>query len=102
MTNGLFAPEHIIIAVVNSKQLADVLIKILGLSVCLQAIPGFISGFLRGLISGLPAAGSTRAASVAEYSWTYALGSAVYLAAGIFLILRSRYVAEKLFKNDGE
>jgi hypothetical protein len=102
VTNGVFASEHTIITVVNSKQLANVLIKILGLSICLQAIPAFVSGFLRGFISGLQAAGSTRAASVAGYAWTYALGSAVYFAVGIFLIFGSRFVADKLFKNDHE
>jgi len=84
----------------NSKQLANVLIKVLGLSVCLQGIPSFITGFLRGFLSGLHGSDATRATSVSNYSWTYAVGSAVYLAVGIFLILRSRYVAEKLFKNE--
>ena len=83
----------------NSKELANVLIKVLGLSVCLQGIPGFVSGFLRGFVSGLRSSEPTRG-SVSNYSWTYAVGSAVYLAVGIFLILRSRYVAQKLFKND--
>jgi len=87
------------LANMNSKQLATVLIKVLGLSVCLQGIPGFVSGFLRGFVSGLHSSEATRG-SVSNYSWTYAVGSAVYLAVGIFLILRSRYVAQKLFKND--
>lgn len=84
----------------TSKQLANVLIKVLGLSVCLQGIPGFVSGFLRGLASSLHASEPARGASGSSYFWTYAVGSAVYLAVGIFLILRSGYVAEKLFGNE--
>jgi hypothetical protein len=83
----------------SSKQLANVLIKVLGLSVCLQGIPSFVAGFLRGFLSALHSE-PTRRASASDYSWTYAVGSAVYLAIGIFLILRSRYIAGKLFKNE--
>ena len=82
----------------NSQQLANVLIKILGLWACLQGIPSFVAGFLRGLVSHFSE--PTRGASVSNYSWTYSVGSAVYLAVGIFLICRSRYIAEKLFKNE--
>jgi hypothetical protein len=80
----------------KSKQLANVLIKILGLSVCLQAIPGFVSGFLRGLFS------PSQASSVAADGWMYAVGSGVYMAVGIFLLVRSRYVVEKLFRGEDE
>jgi len=37
----------------NSKQLANVLLKMLGLWICVQAIPPFTSGFVRGFIAGL-------------------------------------------------
>ena len=81
----------------KSKQLANVLIKILGLSVCLHAIPGFVSGFLRGLLSY-----SERPNSVSSHEWVYAVGSAVYMVAGIMLIVCSRCVAEILFKREDE
>ena len=81
----------------KSKQLANVLIKILGLSVCLYGIPSFVSGFLKGLF--YPAATGS---NVPSQSWVYTVGSLVYLVMGIFLILRSRYVAEKLFKGEDE
>jgi hypothetical protein len=37
----------------SSKQLANVLIKVLGLSVCLQGVPSFVAGFLRGFLTSL-------------------------------------------------
>lgn len=81
----------------KSKQLANVLIKILGLSVCIHAIPGFVSGFLRGLFSY-----SERSSGVYSHEWVYAVGSAVYMVAGIILVVQSRCVAEFLFKNEAE
>ena len=81
----------------KSKQLANVLIKMLGLSICLYGIPSFVSGFLKGLF--YPAATGS---NVTSHSWLYTVGSVVYLVMGIFLVLRSRYVADKLFKNEDE
>jgi hypothetical protein len=81
----------------NSAELANVLIKILGLWACLQGIPSFVGGFLRGLLSEV--GGLSRAPGRPDYSWTYAAGSLVYFLIGIFLIARSRYIARKLFKN---
>ena len=82
---------------VNLRQLANVLIKILGLWACLQGIPSFVGGFLRGL---LHLAEPNRGTNVSNYSWTYAVGSALYLVIGIFLVVRSRYVVEKVFKDE--
>jgi len=81
----------------NSRQLANVLIKMLGLLACLQSIPSVVAGLLRGLFSSL--AEPNRGTNVPNYSWTYAVGSAVYLVIGIWLIIRSRYVVEKVFKD---
>ncbi len=78
------------------RELANILIKILGLSVCLHAIPGFVSGFLRGLTS------PTRASSAAANNWTYAVGWLVYLIVGILLLVQSRSVAGVLFKGEDE
>jgi hypothetical protein len=83
----------------NSKQLANVLIKVLGLWSCLQGIPGFVSGALRGVVSALHGSEPSRGANVSSY-WTYAVGCAVYLAVGIFLILRSRWIADRLLKDE--
>ena len=81
----------------NSRQLANVLIKVLGLWMCLQGITHFISGFLRALMPVVHGAPATRPPS---YSWTSAVGGVVYLALGVFLILRSRWIADRLLKND--
>jgi hypothetical protein len=82
----------------KSKQLANVLIKILGLSVCLHGIPSFVSGFIIGFFSLGVVGGSTAAGR----SWAYVAAAAVELAIGIFFIVRSRYVAERLFRSEDE
>jgi hypothetical protein len=81
----------------NSRQLANVLIKVLGLWMCLQGIPAFVSGFLRALMPVLHGAPASRPPG---NSWTSAVGAVVYLALGVFLILRSRWIADRLLKND--
>jgi len=83
----------------KSKQLANVLIKIIGLYVCLCAIPGVVSGigailewvlktpkwddFMGELLAG-------------------AAGAIVQASAGIVLIVKSRSLAAYWFKNDEE
>ena len=66
----------------KSKQLANVLIKILGLSILVHDIPGVFTV----LYSNLP----------------NFLLLAVSVALGIFLIVKSRAIAEFLFKNEDE
>lgn len=77
----------------KSKQLANVLIKILGLSVCIHAVPNLIDGLFN-----LMRAKEGRI--LPEVFWFYPIPSAVLLAIGIFLIVKSRNVAECLFKNE--
>src|SRR5947209_20396175 len=81
----------------NSKQLANVLLKMLGLWICVQAIPNFISGFIRGFIAGLHQEAVSRSPAS---SWPSVAGWLVYLAVGIFLICRSRYLAQEMFKDE--
>jgi hypothetical protein len=81
----------------NSKQLANVLLKILGLWICLQAIPPFTSGLARGFIAGLLQETASRPSAS---SWPSVVGSFVYFAVGIFLICRSRYLAQRMFKEE--
>jgi hypothetical protein len=83
----------------KSKQLANVLIKIIGLYVCLCAIPGFISGVLAIFASalGVPKM-DERMFGVISYS----IGNVVQAAIGIFLIVKSRNLAEFWFKNEDE
>jgi len=78
----------------KSKQLANILIKILGLSVVIHGIPAIITG----LFNMVRARGG---GSPGDY-WFYPASSVILLALGIYLIIKSRCVAEWLFKNEEE
>jgi hypothetical protein len=76
----------------KSKQLANVLIKILGLSVFIHSIPNVVTGLYNAVrVSTVRGTGDW---------WFYPVSSLVLTAAGIYLIVRSRNVAECLFKNE--
>ena len=90
----------------NSKQLANVLIKILGLSICIHGFPAAIvaafgagAALIHAMQNG-PPVGS--AFPYWTYSLTYLIQSTVEFAAGIFLIIRSRWVTDILFKDEAE
>jgi hypothetical protein len=78
----------------KSKQLANVLIKILGLSVVVHSIPAILPGLYN-------MARSSRIGSPLDF-WLYPVSSVVLAALGICLIVKSRVVAEFLFKNEDE
>jgi hypothetical protein len=83
----------------KSKQLANVLIKIIGLYVCLCAIPGLVSGIAPVLALAL---GSPK---WDDYMFTVladAIGAIIQLMVGIFLVIKSRKLAEFWFKNEDE
>ena len=80
----------------KSKQLANVLIKVLGLSICVRAIPGFISGVLSAFISF----GMSRGEATFMRILASSVGAGVEAAIGIFLIVKSRKIAEFLFKGE--
>jgi hypothetical protein len=82
----------------KSKQLANVLIKTIGLYICLLAIPGFVSGILLVFSSALHVSWSDYLFRMA----TYAVGDVVQAAVGVFIIIKSRKIAEFWFKNDDE
>jgi hypothetical protein len=78
----------------KSKQLANVLIKILGLSVLVHSLPGIITGLYNAAhVRGVGGPG--------DY-WFYPVSSVVLAAIGISLIIKSRAVAEFLFKDEQE
>lgn len=79
----------------KTKQLANILIKILGLSVLVHGIPSIITG----LFSAFQIRG---ASSQGGYYWLYPLSSVVLVAIGIYLIVKSRDVAAFLFKDEDE
>jgi hypothetical protein len=77
----------------KSKQLANVLIKIIGLYVCLCVIPSLVSGIL--IASEYPlVAKSTEGIDGIIRIVSYSIGDAVQAVVGIFLIVKSRKLAE--------
>lgn len=80
----------------KSKQLANVLIKMLGLSVCLYAIPSSVAGILIGVKQSMTTNGSDEALRIGSY----AIGAGVQLAIGIAIIAMSQTIAGWMFKND--
>jgi hypothetical protein len=75
----------------KSKQLANVLIKILGLSLCAQSVMHLITGIF-----------STLASSRGPFVWINFVSGAILAAIGISLIVTSRNIAGFLFKNEDE
>jgi hypothetical protein len=82
----------------KSKQLANVLIKTIGLYICLCAIPDL---FL-GLGAVLAAAGVLKWNDTMVYESSQGIGAVVQLVVGIILISKSRKLAEFWFKAEDE
>jgi uncharacterized membrane protein (UPF0136 family) len=82
----------------KTKQLANILIKILGIYFSLEGIPSFISGVLMGLLGLF----SSVAAKYSTYEWTYGIGGVIKLVVGIIFIVKSRKIAEFFFKDEDE
>ena len=81
----------------KSKQLANVLIKMLGVSVCLYAIPSCIAGILvQFLPTGAPKT------DIVLRMFSTAVGAAVQAVVGIVIIAMSQKIAGLLFKSDDE
>jgi len=86
---GILAPPFM-----NSKQLANVLIKILGLSVIVHNLSTLIGGLLtimQASRAGMAGGGSF-----------FLLTSVLTVFVGIFLIVKSRAIAEFLLKAEDE
>jgi ABC-type nickel/cobalt efflux system permease component RcnA len=79
----------------KSKQLANVLIKIIGLYICLLAIPSVLSGIL-AIFTAHMGGTSERLNSIFSYS----IGAAVQVLIGVILIIKSRNLAGFWFKNE--
>lgn len=82
----------------KSKQLANVLIKMLGLSVCLYAIPSCVGGILFGLTS--MSASKPDIAFLRMFS--SAVGTGIQAIIGIVIICQSQKIAGMMFKTDDE
>jgi hypothetical protein len=76
------------------KQLADVLIKILGLSVCVQSVLHLVSGVLVVIATNSNFGGPAL--------WSNFLTGLILAAIGSYLIVRSRNVAGCLLAREEE
>ena len=81
----------------TSKQLANVLIKILGIDICIHSIPVFFAG---GSIAALLTVGKNADPYSTGRMTGSAIAFAIQAAIGIWFIVSSRSIAEKLFKSD--
>lgn len=90
----------------NSKQLANVLIKILGLSIGIHAFPASILAAISAIGALIHAMQNIHSAGASFPNWMFSLSyliqAVIEFAAGIFLIVRSRWITEVLFKNEVE
>ncbi len=89
------------------KQLANVLIRILGLSLIIHGIPALIAVLTSGLVLLIQAmhdgnANSVNHVSYMSYSMIYWLSPVAEFALGFYLIARSRQLTERLFKDEAE
>ena len=84
----------------KSKQLTIVLLKVLGVSVCLYAIPSCVSGIMVGFTQ--PATHTSSWDIAAMRIVTYSVGAGVQFLCGLAIIGMSRTIAGWLFKSDDE
>ena len=87
----------------NQKQLANVLITILGLSICVHGIPAIIAATIGGvgfLIQAMRDGHQNAFPMYWTYSLTYFFQAVVEFVIGIYLIIRSRWLTDKLFKDE--
>ncbi len=85
------------------KQLANVLTRILGLSLIAHGIPGLINSFYGWIqfASDNHASLLSNAGRESHY-WMVVLYDLYPLVIGIALIVGSRWITEKLFKDEAE
>jgi hypothetical protein len=91
----------------KTKQLANILIKIVGLSLLLHAIPGFVSGVFTGLLEGIlgfPTSAARGGVSIHSLIYPLATGAAgiVVFVIAIPVIVKSREITNYLFKDEDE
>jgi hypothetical protein len=83
------------------KQLANVLIKVLGLSVLLHGLPSFATGFVRGFLSTFGSSTTTRASTSAGAA-PLIVGGLVELVLAVVLVVKSRPISDFLFRKEDE
>lgn len=82
----------------KSRQLANVLIKMLGLLVCLFAIPSCVAGILIAVMQSNRASDGFEVLRIGSY----AISTGVQFAIGIAIICGSQKIADWMFKSDDE
>ena len=83
----------------NTKQLANVLVRILGLSMCVGSVPGIITGilcFMQYWWSKSNTVGST------TFGDFYLSSSLASLVLGVLLLAKSRWIVTRLIAKDEE
>jgi hypothetical protein len=90
-------------AFMNPKQLANVLIKILGLSLIAHGIPGLING----VFGWLEFSYDNHAPLFSDMTgnpryWMIVFLDLIPFVVGALLVIRSRWVTGKLFKDEAE
>jgi hypothetical protein len=81
----------------KSKQLANVLIKIVGLYACLCAIPGLVAGIIAAV---LWASEHSKENDAVAYTWAEGVGAVIQLVVGIILVVKSGKLSGFWFRND--
>jgi hypothetical protein len=87
----------------NQKQLANVLIKILGLSICVHGFPALVAAIISGmdfLIQAMRDGHQNTFPIYWTFSLSYSFQAVVEFVIGIYLILRSQWLTGKLFKEE--
>ncbi len=79
----------------TKKQLADVLIKILGLSFCVDGIIRVVSGVVT-----LFATLTSRFGAASAYVWVTPLSGLLLGLIGFLLIILSRAIADMMFRDE--
>lgn len=89
----------------KSKQLANVLLKILGLSMCLHSIPSIVSSIT---ISCIPLwQGATPLSDKLFYQaiangLSWAASGVIEIVIGVLVIAKSQKISERWFRNEDE
>ncbi len=82
----------------NSKQLANVLIKILGLSIAVHALPLFIYNLINAMLTTATSYPSgTHLGGMLIRNWAYVFTTAIEAFMAILFIVGSDWVADILF-----
>ena len=81
----------------NSKQLANVLIKILGVYLFLEGIPNGLAGLITGVLALRHQNSGTAVTSI-----TWGVLACFQTVIALIFIIKSRKIAELLFKHEDE